>query len=176
MKRFYSLSLLLLALTIVFFGCNSGSSANTGSTDSSGESPATVANTNNANQQNLEANKKLVTEFYQALYGDKDSTALDKYVADDIKQHSPLLQDGKEWLRNTLRPFLTSTQSKKVKMDIKQIAAEGDRVWLFVKDVAPNGKEFARVDIFRVENGKIAENWKTSEPVAAKSANNNGAF
>ena len=27
----------------------------------------------------------------------------------------------------------------------------------WAKDVAPNGKVFARVDMFRVENGKIAE-------------------
>ena len=49
-------------------------------------------------------------------------------------------------------------------------------VWLLVKDVAPNGKVFARVNIFRVENGKIAEAWKVSEPVPAKSENNNTMF
>ena len=57
---------------------------------------------------------------------------------------------------------------EKTKIDIKQVAADGDFVWLFVRDVAPNKKVFARVEIFRVENGKITENWKIAEPVAAK--------
>src|SRR5690349_21545671 len=62
----------------------------------------TSANTTNADDskmQQLEANKKLVTDFYQSYYGDKDSTAVDKYIADDIKQHNPMLQDGKEWFK-----------------------------------------------------------------------------
>jgi predicted SnoaL-like aldol condensation-catalyzing enzyme len=32
------------------------------------------------------------------------------------------------------------------------------------------------VNIFRVENGKIAEAWKVDEPVPAKSENKNGMF
>jgi predicted SnoaL-like aldol condensation-catalyzing enzyme len=128
------------------------------------------------NQQELEANKRLVTDFYQSLYGDKDSNAVDKYVADNVKQHNPLLQDGKEWLKNSLRPFLENPNIEKTKIEIAHIAADGDLVWLLVKDVAPNGKVFARVNIFRIENGKVAEAWKVSEPVPAKSENKNGMF
>ena len=175
MKTFQSLISSALAITIAFTACTGSSSDNEskGNTDTTG---ATATTTSNDQQQQLEANKKLVTDFYQSLYGDKDSTAIDKYVADNIIEHNPALQDGKEWLKNSLRPFLANPHIEKTKVDIKQIAADGDKVWLLVRDVAPNKKEFARVNIFRVENGKIAEAWKVSEPVPAKSENKNGMF
>src|SRR6478672_7989008 len=97
--KLYTLVFAACALTIAFTACKSSKSA-TGETQ----------------QAKLEANKKLVTEFYQSLYGDKDSTAIDKYVADNIKEHNPELKDGKEWLKNALRPFLSNPKIEKVKM------------------------------------------------------------
>src|SRR6476469_881686 len=93
-----------LAVTIAFTACTSGTSdkASAGNTDTTA---APASNAVDMNQQKLEDNKKLVTEFYQSLYGDKDSTAIDKYVADNIKEHNPELKDGKEWLKNALRQF-----------------------------------------------------------------------
>ena len=175
MKQFQSLISATLAVTIAFTACT-GATSDSGSKATTDTAAATAENTVDANQEKLEANKKLVTEFYQSLYGDKDSTAIDKYVADNVKQHNPALQDGKEWLKKSLRPFLSNPNIQKTKADIKQMAADGDMVWLLLRDVAPNGKEFARVNIFRVENGKIAEVWKVDEPVPAKSENKNTMF
>ena len=157
--KLYTLVFAACALTIAFTACKSSKSA-TGETQ----------------QAKLDANKKLVTEFYQSLFGDKDSTAIDKYAADNIKEHNPALQDGKVWLKNSLRPFLENPNIEKTKVNIADIAAEGDMVWLLVKDVAPNGEVFARVNIYRVENGKITEAWKVSEQVPAKSENTNTMF
>jgi predicted SnoaL-like aldol condensation-catalyzing enzyme len=175
MKLFQTLLPAALALTIGVTACseNASTTETTVSADSTVAAETSAADTD---QQKLEANKSLVKEFYQALYGDKDSTAIDKYVADDIKQHNPLLQDGKAWLKTALEPFLSNPNIEKTKIDFKQVAAEGDMVWILVKDTAPNGKVFARVDIFRVANGKIVENWKVSELVPEKSANNNSPF
>jgi predicted SnoaL-like aldol condensation-catalyzing enzyme len=49
-------------------------------------------------------------------------------------------------------------------------------VWVLIREVAPNGKVFARVDIFRIENGKIAENWLVTQAEAKESANKNTMF
>jgi predicted SnoaL-like aldol condensation-catalyzing enzyme len=157
--KLYTLIFAACALTIAFTACKSSKSA-TGETQ----------------QAKLDANKKLVADFYQSLFGDKDSTAIDKYAADNIKEHNPALQDGKEWLKNSLRPFLENPNIEKTKVNIAHIAADGDKVWLLVKDVAPNGDVFARVNIYRVENGKITEAWKVSEQVPAKSENTNTMF
>ena len=176
MKTFQHLISTTLVLTVLFSACTGSSSDNGSKENDDTTAAATTVNAVDANQQKLEDNKKLITEFYQALYGDKDSTAIDKYVADNVIEHNPLLMDGKEWLKNALRPFLSNPNIDKTKVDIKHIAADGDMVWLLVKDVAPNGKVFARVNIFRVENGKVAEVWKVDEQVPAKSENKNGMF
>src|SRR6478736_2162049 len=157
MKKLNSFMLAVLAITIAFTACTGSTTESTAGSDSAA---STMASTTDANQDKLEANKKIATDFVQALLGDKDSTAIDKYIADDIKQHNPLLKDGKEWLKNTLRPFLANPKIEKTKVNIEMTSAEGDMVWLLIKDVAPNGKVFARVSIFRIENGKIAEAWK----------------
>ena len=108
MKPFQSLISSALAVTIVLAAC----SGNTSDTSKGNNDTTATANTTstaaNDDKQKLEDNKKLVTDFYQALYGDKDSTAIDKYVADNIIEHNPALQDGKEWLKNALRPFLAN--------------------------------------------------------------------
>lgn len=167
MKPFQPLISAVLASAILFSACTSESSKQ----DAGTTTDTTQSITENAaddNQQKLEANKTLVKDFYQSLYGDKDTTAIDKYVADDIKQHNPILEDGKEWLKTELRPFVVNPNIQKTKVDIRNIVAEGDMVWLYVKDTAPNGKVFARVNIFKVENGKITEAWKVSELVPEK--------
>jgi len=174
MKLFKS----LLAAGVLTIGLSScGDNASTTETTTTADSTAGAA-TSAADdaQQKLEANKSLVKDYYQALYGDKDSTAIDKYVADNIKQHNPLLKDGKEAMKTALQPFLSNPNIQKAKADIKQISAEGDLVWLLVKDTAPNGKVFARAEIFRVTDGKISENWKVAEQVPESSENSNGAF
>jgi len=175
MKQFQSLISAMLVLTITFSACT-GATENSATENADTSMAASSENTADANQLKLEENKKFVTEFYQALYGDKDSNAIDKYVADNVIEHNPLAKDGKEWLRNAVRPFFSNPNIEKVKIDIKRIAADGDLVWLHVRDVAPNGKVFARVNIFRVENGKIAEAWKVSEEVPKKSENTNTMF
>jgi predicted SnoaL-like aldol condensation-catalyzing enzyme len=174
MKPFHSLISTTLLLTIVFTACTNNASDK--ATTANSDTTAAPVITTDSGQNKLEANKKLVMDFYQSLYGDKDSNAIDKYIADNIIEHNPILQDGKEWLKNTLRPFFENPNIEKTKIDMKHIAADGDMVWVYVKDVAPNGKVFARAEIFRIENGKIAEDWKISEPVPAKSANNNTMF
>ena len=163
MKPFQPLISTALLFTIAFTSCTPAAEK-----EPNGNTDTTAAFTTKADEnkmQQLEENKKLVTDFYQAYYGDKDSSAIDKYIADDIKQHNPLLQDGKEWFKGATRILLTASLEKS-KIDIKQVAADGDLVWLFIRDVAPNKKVFARVDICRVQNGKITENWKVAEPVA----------
>ena len=173
MKKLNSSILAVLAITIAFTACTSSTTTNDPAVIGD---TAVAVNANDANKEKLDANKKIASDFVQSLLGDKDSNAIDKYIAINIKEHNPALQDGKEWLKNTLRPFLQNPNIEKTKVDISMIAAEDDMVWLFIKDVAPNGKVFARVSIFRIEDGKIAEAWKVAEAVPVKSENANSMF
>ena len=177
MKQFQFLISAALAVTIVFTACTSDADKETTTTTTDpAPSTATTANTADANQQKLEENKKLVSDFLQSFFGDKDSTAIDKYLADNIIQHSPLLHDTKEGFKQDTRPYYSRPDLPKTKVDIRHIAAEGDKVWLMIRDVAPNGKVFARVDIFKVENGKITEHWSVEQAEPKESDNKNTMF
>ena len=84
MKPFQSLISATLAMIIVFTACNNDTSDKeaAANTDTSAATVSAV----DGNQEKLDANKKLVTDFYQSLYGDKDSTAVDKYVESIFEQ------------------------------------------------------------------------------------------
>ena len=177
MKQFRSLISAALLATILFTACtNEASDKGYTTTTDTAPSTATSANTADANQQKLEENKKLVSDFLQSFFGDKDTTAIDKYIADNIIQHSPLLHDTKEGFKHDTRAYYSRPNLPKTKVDIRHIAAEGDKVWLMVRDVAPNGKVFARVDIFKVENGKITEHWSVEQAEPKESDNKNTMF
>jgi len=177
MKQFQPLISAALAVTMVFTAC-SGSASDKDTVATTEVAPATTTSTNtaDANQQKLEDNKKLVSDFLQSFLGDKDTTAIDKYLADNIIQHSPLLHDTKQGFKEDTRPYYSRPGLPKTKVDIKQIAAEGDKVWTMVRDVAPNGKVFARIDIFKVENGKITEHWSVEQAEPKESDNKNTMF
>ena len=49
----------------------------------------------NSNSE-IESNKKIVLDFYQQMFGDKDLTAVDKYIAPEYIQHNPNVADGSE--------------------------------------------------------------------------------
>ena len=158
MKPFRSLISSALAVTIVFAACTSNTS-DTSKENNDTTATANTTSTANDDKQKLEDNKKLVTDFYQALYGDKDSTAIDKYVADNIKEHNPALQDGKDWLKNSLRPFLANPHIEKTKMEIKHV--------LKVTHVIVRPRHYPRRRCYRSRGLQPLEvEWPTTGPRA----------
>ena len=128
-----------------------------------------------ARQAKEEANKKLVLDFYQQFFGDKDIRAADKYLLPSYIQHNPHAATGREALKRFFAPFFANPAIPKTKIDVKRVAADGDLVWLHLRSKAM-GAENAVVDIFRIQNGKIAEHWDVVQPVPAKAANKNTMF
>jgi predicted SnoaL-like aldol condensation-catalyzing enzyme len=120
------------------------------------------------------ANKKLVMEFYQSLFGDKDFTAIDKYLSKDYIQHNPNVADGSEPLKEGVKIWLKDVPKSKV--DFQHTASEGDLVYLHIKSVGADGKVTAIMDIFRVENNKIVEHWDVIQAAPKVSANSHPMF
>jgi predicted SnoaL-like aldol condensation-catalyzing enzyme len=50
----------------------------------------------------------------------------------------------------------------------------GDRARQVVRE--PGARGSAHVDIFRLDNGKVAEHWDVDEPIPAEIGNPNGPF
>lgn len=126
----------------------------------------------NTEQQNL----KLVLEFYDAVFGQLNISAVDDYVSPDCIQHSPILADGRQPLKDLLVPFFANKQKGPV--DYRHAAVSGDLVWLHVKMTGFNGEPLAALDIYRVKDNKIVENWDMMQviPPLSESKNSHPLF
>lgn len=122
-----------------------------------------------------EANKQIVTKFYQKALNEKDFTAAQTYLGSWYIQHNPAAQDGLDGLKNYIS-YLKNTYPQS-HSEIKRIIADGDYVVVHVHSVLnPGTKGHAIIDIFRLENNKIYEHWDVIQPIPEESANNNGMF
>lgn len=118
-------------------------------------------------------NKKLVAEFYQQLFGDKDVSAIDKYIGNVYIQHNPALPDGPEALKEGATQWFKGAPKEKI--DIQHLAADGNLVFIHLRSKMGE-KVNSVIDIFKVENGKITEHWDVIQEVPAKSANPHPMF
>lgn len=121
-----------------------------------------------------EKNKQIATAAYQRIFGDLDITAIDDYVSKDFIQHNPTIADGPEGVK-ALVQMLSSQGVSKQKIVFKHIIAEDDIVVLHSRyEMA--GKEWRFIDIYRIENNKLAEHWDAMMQMPDKRANNNLMF
>jgi predicted SnoaL-like aldol condensation-catalyzing enzyme len=121
----------------------------------------------------LEANKKMVTEFYQALFGDKDISVVDTHIAEDYIQHNPSVADGRAALKEALTIWFTD--APKTTVDFQKVAADGDLVFLHIRTKF-GVKTFSVIDIFRVKDGMITEHWDVMQEVPEKAENAHPMF
>jgi len=134
-------------------------------------------NTNSSSARNLQqedSNKQLVLTFYQKLFGDKDLSAIDDYIATDYIQHNPQVADGKDALKKMAAQWIAG--GPKTTVDVHQSVAEGNLVVLHVKNPTPDGKYLAIAEFFRVENNKIVEHWDVIQSAPDTSANPHPMF
>ena len=124
-----------------------------------------------------EANKTLVKNFLEDILinGQMDKTGKyfdgDKYI-----QHNPQIADGLSGLGHALEYM--ASQAIVMKFDkVHRVLGEGNFV-LAVSEGSFGGAPTSFYDLFRIENGKIAEHWDVIEPNAAKETwkNKNGKF
>jgi predicted SnoaL-like aldol condensation-catalyzing enzyme len=165
------LSLIVLTGLMILFSCNANKDSS--SVIAEADSLRNQVKELLHEQQKAEANKKLVADMYRQLFGDKDISAIDKYMTDGYIQHNPALPDGKEALKQGASQWFKGAPKEKV--DIQHLNAEGDFVYIHTKSrMGP--KTVSIIDIFRIENGKIAEHWDVIQEVPEKSANPHPMF
>lgn len=118
--------------------------------------------------------KQIASTAYQKIFGDLDVTAVDEYMTKNFIQHNPTIADGADGVKVLLK-MLISQGVPKQKISFKHIAVEGDTVFLHSRyEMA--GKEWRFIDIYRIENNKLAEHWDAMMPMPDARANNNPMF
>jgi predicted SnoaL-like aldol condensation-catalyzing enzyme len=114
----------------------------------------------------LAANKRLVYDFWREVFEGAHMEFADKYMAESYVQHNPNVPTGRaafvEFFNKVRKP---APIEARIKAPLVAIVAEGDYVVLsFAREYA-DPKDASRrysttwFDMFRIENGKIAEHW-----------------
>jgi predicted SnoaL-like aldol condensation-catalyzing enzyme len=122
-------------------------------------------------QQNL----KVVEGMLADVLGPLDSGPVDRYFRADYIQHSPMADDGADALKGFLN--WARGASPDYVHDVKRILVDGDYVVVHAHTIRdPGTLGFSVIDIFRIQDGLIAEHWDAMWEVPAESRNSNGMF
>ena len=114
----------------------------------------------------LAANKRLVYDFWREVFEGGHMELADKYLAEGYIQHNPMVPTGRaafvEAFGKRVKPVPIEAR---IKAPLVAIVAEGDLVVLSfareLEDPKDPSKKYSSTwfDMFRIENGKLAEHW-----------------
>lgn len=115
-----------------------------------------------------EQNRQLVLEAV-THFGAGDIAAFTELLGEQFVSHNPLVahDPAKQSGRQAFADYLTGPASahlREATVTPKHLLADGDIVAVHTHVATPQG-DLATVDLFRVEDGKIAEHWDVVQPI-----------
>lgn len=124
-----------------------------------------------------EANREVVKNFLNdVMQGNRPEKTPDYFDGDTYLQHNTGIADGLSGLGAALAA-LAEQNIQMIYTTVHQVLAQGNFV-LAVSEGTFGGAPTSYYDLWRVEDGKIAEHWDVMETIADKSTwqNQNGKF
>lgn len=120
------------------------------------------------------SNKEIIKEFIDTVFNAWDLSELDRFMREDYRQHSPEVKNGKEGFKEFAEHFF----AMKPHMHVFKMAEDGDMVFVFFKCTFGNGGAAKVCDIYRLEDGMLAEHWDVLQPIEEDDpgASGNGHF
>lgn len=104
------------------------------------------------------SNADFVVNAVTELFIERDLTAIDRYWADSYMQRNPGLASTSTVLKEALRDM-----PEGLTYEIGMVIAEGDLVAIHGRYSGWGPTPLIVVDIYRVENGLIAEHWDVGQ-------------
>lgn len=123
----------------------------------------------------LEQHKTIAVRVLKGLFEDADLSLADRYIRPDYIQHNAQAPDGVEAIKDFVR--FGTAQFPDLRYDVKRVMSEGDLVLVHSNVVfVPGTRGQAVVDIFRFQDGMIAEHWDVLQDVPETTASGNDMF
>ncbi len=111
------------------------------------------------------SNKELVTTVLEQGLAGGDTDVINDLVREDYIQHSALVADGRAGLLQAVDAFAGTS------VEIHRILEDGDMVVTHSTYTFPDGSQQVAFDVFRVQDGLLAEHWDALQtPVPASEA------
>ena len=107
-----------------------------------------------------EANKALINQSYKDVFMGENPAAFPSYFnGDNYTQHNPMIGDGVSTVMKAFQEFTTQGVISGTST-MHKLIGEGNFV-LVISEANFGGNKSAIYDLFRVDNGKIAEHWES---------------
>jgi steroid delta-isomerase-like uncharacterized protein len=119
-------------------------------------------------------NKELVQAFCAEVFNKHDLTGLDRFMRDDYIQHNADCPQGRDGFKEFFTTIFNAIPD--FRYSIKQIIAEDNYVWMYCRTsgthtggtwlgvkASGNRLDFDVVDMFRMQDGNIAEHWDVAD-------------
>ncbi|MEM1237153.1 MAG: nuclear transport factor 2 family protein [Pseudomonadota bacterium] len=117
--------------------------------------------------------KELVLALFTAAFVDHDPQTARDFVTDDYIQHNPAVPTGAD----ALMGLIPMVEASGMTVTTHRVISEGDLVVLhstFDNADAFGAPTLAAFDVFRVEDGKVAEHWDNLQPVPETTVSGRG--
>jgi predicted SnoaL-like aldol condensation-catalyzing enzyme len=118
----------------------------------------------------LAANKKLVYDMWRIVVEGGHLDLAEKFMKESYIQHNPNAANGRQGFIDFFSKFTTPQQVvDTIKWNLFAIVAEGDLVTLCFNRMLPDPSDSTKTyhttwfDMFRIEDGKVAEHWDPAE-------------
>ena len=100
-----------------------------------------------------------VVETVREALAARDMATLEQLVREDLIQHSSRAADGRQGLWEAAEAFAGS------RLEVHRVLVDGDLVAFHQTYTAGDGRAYVAFEVFRVEQGRIAEHWDALQPL-----------
>lgn len=108
--------------------------------------------------------RELVVRAHRELFDERDVGALQRYFSPEFIEHSPLVANGLDGLRELVQTH------PQLRHEARRVLQDGDLVAIHGRFTGLDAQPLVGFDIYRVEDGKIVEHWDGLVPEAAPNA------